>query len=157
MITFRILCHTKAMVRVSSSLWIFVLKSILKEYLMCFYLEVFLYIWSVWICKEDSAHSKNLVCFAVALMTCRIRRMQIHMENSPYDRRSKVVLKESIEKRKMKLKYLRRSNYPLFEWILERLNLVYYPPPPYVLNNFHQCLPWKELKPSMFCWDGWPS
>ncbi|KAL7737027.1 hypothetical protein ACLKA6_005253 [Drosophila palustris] len=69
----------------------------------------------------------------LAKMTAFIRRYQEHMETSPRDRVIKVRLKELIEKRKKFLKYLRRWDYPRFEWILEKLDLVYKPPP----TNFH--------------------
>jgi len=69
----------------------------------------------------------------VAKMTAFIRRYQEHMETSPRDKVIKVRLKELIEKRKKFLKYLRRWDYRRFEWILEKLDLVYKPPP----TNFH--------------------
>ncbi|KAH8299346.1 hypothetical protein KR044_000554 [Drosophila immigrans] len=69
----------------------------------------------------------------LAKMTALIRRYQEHMETSPRDRVIKVRLKELIEKRKKFLKYLRRWDYPRFEWILEKLELVYKPPP----THFH--------------------
>lgn len=62
-------------------------------------------------------------------MTALIRRYQEHMEKFPRDVRRKVILKEMIEKRKKFLKYLRRWDYKRFEWILEKLDLVYKPPP----------------------------
>lgn len=65
----------------------------------------------------------------VARMTATIRRYQEHMEQHPRDKRRKVILKELIDKRKKFLKYLRRWDYRRFEWILEKLDLVYKPPP----------------------------
>jgi small subunit ribosomal protein S15 len=62
-------------------------------------------------------------------MTVKIRRLQGHMELCPKDKKSKVVLKELIEQRKKFLKYLRRWDYKKFEWLLEKLNIIYRPPP----------------------------
>ncbi|KAH8410892.1 hypothetical protein KR222_007170 [Zaprionus bogoriensis] len=69
----------------------------------------------------------------LAKMTANIRRYQEHMEAHPRDKMIKVRLKELIDKRKKFLKYLRRWDYPRFEWILEKLDLVYKPPP----TEFH--------------------
>ncbi|KAL5285674.1 MRPS15 family protein [Megaselia abdita] len=66
----------------------------------------------------------------LAKMTATIRRFQEHMENYPRDKKIKVELKELIDKRKKFLKYLRRWDYKRFEWVLEKLNLCYKPPPP---------------------------
>lgn len=66
----------------------------------------------------------------VARMTATIRRYQEHMEMHPHDKQRKVMLKELIDKRKKFLKYLRRWDYRRFEWILEKLDLVYKPHPP---------------------------
>ncbi|XP_061395767.1 small ribosomal subunit protein uS15m [Musca vetustissima] len=65
----------------------------------------------------------------LARMTAFIRRYQQYMEEHPRDKKRKVMLKEMIEKRKKFLKYLRRWDYRRFEWILEKLDLVYKPPP----------------------------
>lgn len=65
----------------------------------------------------------------IARLTMIIRRLQQHVEDHPYDRWNKVVLKELIEKRTKRLKELRRSDYKCFEWVLENLNLIYKPRP----------------------------
>ncbi|XP_037814154.1 28S ribosomal protein S15, mitochondrial [Lucilia sericata] len=65
----------------------------------------------------------------LARMTATIRRYQEYMLEHPRDKKRKVQLKELIEKRKKFLKYLRRWDYRRFEWILEKLDLVYKPPP----------------------------
>uniref|UniRef100_A0ABK9NFY1 Small ribosomal subunit protein uS15m n=1 Tax=Glossina morsitans morsitans TaxID=37546 RepID=A0ABK9NFY1_GLOMM len=65
----------------------------------------------------------------LARMTATIRCFQEHMAQHPRDKRIKVQLKELIEKRKKFLKYLRRWDYRRFEWILEKLDLIYKPPP----------------------------
>lgn len=38
-------------------------------------------------------------------------------------------LKELIDKRKKYLKNLRKTDYKKFEWVLEKLDIVYKPPP----------------------------
>lgn len=73
------------------------------------------------------------ILLSVAKMTATIRRYQEHMDSHPRDKMIKVRLKELIDKRKKFLKYLRRWDYPRFEWILEKLDLVYKPPP----THFH--------------------
>lgn len=62
-------------------------------------------------------------------MTATIRAMQEEMKIHPRNLRRKVILKELIDKRKKFLKYLRRWDYKRFEWILEKLDLVYKSPP----------------------------
>ena len=69
-------------------------------------------------------------------MTAEIHRLQEHMQNHPRNMRSKVVLKEKIDKRKKYLKRLRTWDYKRFEWILEKLNLIYKPSPEYVKLYF---------------------
>ncbi|KAJ9579932.1 hypothetical protein L9F63_004405 [Diploptera punctata] len=69
----------------------------------------------------------------IAKMTGAIRSMQQIMEDSPRSKHIKVQLKELIERRKKFLKYLRRWDYKRFEWVLEKLNLVYKSPP----SHFH--------------------
>jgi len=83
--------------------------------------------------KAPHSYKLLLLLMTVAKMTAFIRRYQEHMETSPRDKFIKVRLKELIEKRKKFLKYLRRWDYRRFEWILEKLDLVYKPPP----TNFH--------------------
>ena len=67
--------------------------------------------------------------FSVAEMTSEIHRLQKHMQEHPRNLKCKVVLKEKIDRRKMYLKKLRTWDYKRFEWILEKLNLIYKPPP----------------------------
>lgn len=66
-------------------------------------------------------------------MTAKIRRLQQSYAEHPRNSKMKVYLKELIDKRKKFLKYLRRWDYKRFEWILEKLDLIYKPPP----NEFH--------------------
>lgn len=62
-------------------------------------------------------------------MTAQIRGMQDYMEEFPRNKVVKVQLKEMIDKRKRFLRYLRRWDYRRFEWVLEKLDLVYKPYP----------------------------
>lgn len=64
-------------------------------------------------------------------MTAKIRSLQEVMVEFPRNKVLKVQLKELIDKRKKYLKYLRRWDYKRFEWILEKLDLVYKGPAPY--------------------------
>ncbi|EDW79660.1 uncharacterized protein Dwil_GK17900 [Drosophila willistoni] len=81
--------------------------------------------------KEVQRHAQDFGSMEAKLakMTATIRRYQEHMDVHPRDKIIKVRLKELIDKRKKFLKYLRRWDYPRFEWILEKLDLVYKPPP----------------------------
>lgn len=86
---------------------------------------------SLWTQENTSLSLTQVI--SVAKMTAVIRRYQEHMDSHPRDKMIKVRLKELIDKRKKFLKYLRRWDYPRFEWILEKLDLVYKPPP----THFH--------------------
>ncbi|XP_029174077.1 28S ribosomal protein S15, mitochondrial [Nylanderia fulva] len=68
----------------------------------------------------------------IAVYTCKIHDLQEFIKVYPRDAKAKVALKEAIEKRRKWLKDLRNWDYRRFEWILEKLNLVYipYPDPP---------------------------
>ncbi|XP_011190324.2 28S ribosomal protein S15, mitochondrial [Zeugodacus cucurbitae] len=77
----------------------------------------------------------------LARMTVRIRSMQEQLDKFPRNIKLKVALKELIDKRKKFLKYLRRWDYRRFEWMLEKLDLVYKPPP----TEFH----WVTRKESL--------
>nr|CAI5870429.1 unnamed protein product [Callosobruchus analis] len=77
----------------------------------------------------------------IAKWTGVIRALQECMERFPRNKKLKVFLKELIDKRKKHLKYLRRWDYKRFEWLLERMNMVYKPPP----NEFH----WVTRKESL--------
>ncbi|XP_033332558.2 28S ribosomal protein S15, mitochondrial [Megalopta genalis] len=65
----------------------------------------------------------------IAAMTSEIQHLQEYMEKHPRNKPTKVVLKELVEKRRKYLRYLRKWDYKRFEWLLERLNLVYKPIP----------------------------
>lgn len=59
--------------------------------------------------------------------------MQEYMEQFPRNKIEKVKLKITIDKRKKMLRYLRKWDYKRFEWLLEKLNLVFKPYP----DHFH--------------------
>lgn len=64
-------------------------------------------------------------------MTAEILQLQEIIQSNPQDKKKKVFLKELIEKRNKYLKILRKWDYKCFEWILEKLNLVYKATPKY--------------------------
>ncbi|XP_055689135.1 28S ribosomal protein S15, mitochondrial [Lutzomyia longipalpis] len=65
----------------------------------------------------------------IADQTARIRRLQDIALQHPRNRKLKVFLKELIEKRTSYLGILRRWDYRRFEWLLDRLDLIYKPQP----------------------------
>ncbi|CAK9805640.1 28S ribosomal protein S15, mitochondrial [Anthophora plagiata] len=65
----------------------------------------------------------------IAAMTSEIHDLQKYIQEHPRNKKANVLLKELIEKRKRFLRLLRSWDYRRFEWILERLNLVYKPEP----------------------------
>ncbi|XP_050530928.1 28S ribosomal protein S15, mitochondrial [Daktulosphaira vitifoliae] len=67
----------------------------------------------------------------IASMTANIRNLQNHFEIAPRDKLSRVAMKEIIDKRKKRLKYLRTWDYKKFEWLLEKLEIEYRPHPVY--------------------------
>lgn len=69
----------------------------------------------------------------MAKQTATIRRLQVIMEKYPRNKRLKVKLNELIAKRKKFLTNLRRTDYKRFEWLLEKLDLVYRAYP----ENYH--------------------
>ncbi|XP_060829756.1 small ribosomal subunit protein uS15m [Bombus pascuorum] len=71
------------------------------------------------VCDRGSAEVR------IAAMTSEIQYLQRYMENNPKNKKTKVFLKELIDKRKKFLKRLRKWDYRRFEWLLERLNLIY--------------------------------
>lgn len=58
-------------------------------------------------------------------MTANIRSLQELLEKFPRNKKMQVQCKELIDKRKKFMRHLRRWDYKRFEWILERLDLVY--------------------------------
>nr|CAG4641848.1 EOG090X09BQ [Eurycercus lamellatus] len=65
---------------------------------------------------------------AITCDTITIRNWQKHLEVNRTDKQLKVALKEKIDRRNSWLKHLRRMDYKRFEWLLEKLDLVYYAP-----------------------------
>jgi len=65
----------------------------------------------------------------IAIMTSDIHQLQEYLIEYPKNTRMKVKLLETIAKRRKLLKFLRQWDYRRFEWILEKLNLVYKPKP----------------------------
>lgn len=61
----------------------------------------------------------------VAEMTAYIRSMQQQLERFPRNKRLQVTCKEMIDCRKKFLRHLRVWDYRRFEWILEKLDLIY--------------------------------
>lgn len=61
----------------------------------------------------------------IAAMTSEILQLQEYMEDHPYSKQTKAFLKELIDKRQKHLKRLRIWDYKRFEWILEKLNLIF--------------------------------
>jgi small subunit ribosomal protein S15 len=67
--------------------------------------------------------------FSVACLTIKIRNQQRHTSAWKRDKFSLVTCKENIERRNSLLKHLRAYDYKRFEWLLEKLDLVYHPHP----------------------------
>ncbi|XP_068248279.1 small ribosomal subunit protein uS15m isoform X2 [Palaemon carinicauda] len=65
----------------------------------------------------------------IAMLTCKIRNLQVSVQKHKKDIRSKCILIETIGRRKRLLKHLRRMDYKRFEWLLEKINMVYKPFP----------------------------
>ncbi|KAM0724489.1 Small ribosomal subunit protein uS15m [Formica fusca] len=65
----------------------------------------------------------------IANFTIRILELQEYLKEHPKHSAAKVHLKIAIDRRKKWLKHLRTWDYRRFEWVLEKLNLVYTPLP----------------------------
>lgn len=61
----------------------------------------------------------------VAVLTAKIRNLQIHMQLYRKDIINKVRLKEMIDKRNKYITKLRSADYKKYEWLLEKLNIVH--------------------------------
>jgi len=70
---------------------------------------------------------------SIAALTVRIRnRQQVLVDLYPYKNQPlKHVLTHLVSSRKMLLSHLRATDYRKFEWLLEKLNILYKPPPSY--------------------------
>lgn len=71
------------------------------------------------VCDRGSAEVR------IAAMTSEIQYLQKYMEKHPKNIKTKVFLKELIDKRRKYLGHLRTWDYRRFEWLLEHLNLIY--------------------------------
>lgn len=75
------------------------------------------------VCDRGSAEVK------IAAMTSEIHDLQEYMKVHPLNKKTRVFLDELIDKRKKYLKFLRIWDYRRFEWVLDKLNLIYKGPP----------------------------
>ncbi|CAD6227358.1 GSCOCG00006127001-RA-CDS [Cotesia congregata] len=66
----------------------------------------------------------------IAAMTSEILYLQEYLTERPRDKKTKVFLKELIDKRRKLLGRLRKWDYRRFEWVLEKMNLKFKPHPP---------------------------
>ena len=71
----------------------------------------------------------DIFLFLVACLTVKIRNLQRHVSEMRTDKITRVNLQETIDRRKALLKHLRRIDYKRYEWLLEKLDLVYYTQP----------------------------
>lgn len=67
----------------------------------------------------------------VAILTARIRNLQEHLHKHPKDKANKRWMLMSIDSRKKKLKFLRRTRYDAFEKVCQELDITYTFPPEY--------------------------
>nr|CAG4648054.1 EOG090X09BQ [Moina brachiata]SVE93118.1 EOG090X09BQ [Moina brachiata] len=65
----------------------------------------------------------------IAALTISIRNQQGYLKDHRTNTNTRVSCKEDIERRKSLLKHLRKYDYKRFEWLLEKLDLVYHPLP----------------------------
>lgn len=67
----------------------------------------------------------------VAILTARIRNLQEHLHKHPKDKANKRRMLMAIDRRKKKLKVLRRTRYDSFEKVCQELGITYTFPPEY--------------------------
>lgn len=67
----------------------------------------------------------------VAILTARIRNIQEHLHKHPKDKANKRWMLMAIDRRKKKLKVLRRTRYDSFEKVCQELGITYTFPPEY--------------------------
>ncbi|KAK3097886.1 hypothetical protein FSP39_014160 [Pinctada imbricata] len=63
----------------------------------------------------------------IARMTLQIRNLKEHRVNTPTDIKARIILNDLINKRKKKLKHLRKRDYESFLWLLRTLQIKYTP------------------------------
>ncbi|XP_051576870.1 28S ribosomal protein S15, mitochondrial-like [Myxocyprinus asiaticus] len=79
--------------------------------------------------RDENDHSSTEV--KVAILTARIRNFQEHLHKHPKDKANKRWMLMSIDSRKKKLKFLRRTRYDAFEKVCQELGITYSIPPEY--------------------------
>uniref|UniRef100_A0A8C1A5R3 Small ribosomal subunit protein uS15m n=1 Tax=Cyprinus carpio carpio TaxID=630221 RepID=A0A8C1A5R3_CYPCA len=77
---------------------------------------------------EDDRNSTEV---KVAILTARIRNFQEHLHKHPKDKANKRWMLMAIDRRKKKLKVLRRTRYDSFEKVCQELGITYTFPPEY--------------------------
>ncbi|XP_059424208.1 small ribosomal subunit protein uS15m [Carassius carassius] len=77
---------------------------------------------------EDDRSSTEV---KVAILTARIRNFQEHLHKHPKDKANKRWMLMAIDRRKKKLKVLRRTRYDSFEKVCQELGITYTFPPEY--------------------------
>ncbi|XP_032526834.2 small ribosomal subunit protein uS15m [Danaus plexippus] len=70
-------------------------------------------------------YDENTAETRIARITGHIRCLQDTLEKYPRNVKAKQTAQELIDRRKKLLKYLRQYDYKKFEWLLEKLNIVY--------------------------------
>jgi len=80
---------------------------------------------------QQHPHDTQSLEVAIAAMTVRIRnRQKVLIDHYPYKNQPlKHVLTHLVSNRKSLLSHLRATDYRKFEWLLEKLNILYKPPP----------------------------
>lgn len=91
-----------------------------------------------WEASVELRSHESFNFFSVARMTGRIRYLQERCAENPKEKKQFVICKELIERRMKLLKILRRWDYRRFEWLLEKLDLIYKPQPVTKYNIFRK-------------------
>lgn len=81
--------------------------------------------------KQVQRHAQDFYSMEskIAFFTARIRSLQEEYPKNRQNIKMKVYLKELIEKRRRFLRILRKHDYKRYEWLLEKLDIVYKPWP----------------------------
>ncbi|KAK7060660.1 putative universal ribosomal protein uS15 [Halocaridina rubra] len=78
--------------------------------------------------QQHKYETGSMEC-TIAMLTVKIRNLQQVVARCKKDVHAKVMLQETIARRKKLLKFLRAMDYKRFEWLLEQLNILYRPYP----------------------------
>uniref|UniRef100_A0AAY4D9R2 Small ribosomal subunit protein uS15m n=1 Tax=Denticeps clupeoides TaxID=299321 RepID=A0AAY4D9R2_9TELE len=81
----------------------------------------------------------------VAILTARIRNYQEHLQKHPKDKANKRRMLMSMDRRKKRLKFLRRTHYESFENVCQQLGITYTFPPQYYRRATRRWLAKKAL------------